>query len=103
MVVCGIGLAAAASADQPVRAGRSCPHQMVVAANPLAAQAGLDILRQGGNAVDAAVAVQMVLALVEPSVLRYRRRRFLPPSTARARRSRRMMGARRRLPRRRPR
>jgi gamma-glutamyltranspeptidase/glutathione hydrolase len=39
---------------------------MVVAANPLAAQAGLDILRQGGNAIDAAIVVQMVLTLVEP-------------------------------------
>ncbi len=39
---------------------------MVVAANPLAAQAGLDILRQGGSAVDAVIAVQMVLTLVEP-------------------------------------
>src|SRR5215468_10790958 len=41
-------------------------HDMVVAANPLAAQVGLDILRAGGNAIDAAVAVQMVLNLVEP-------------------------------------
>src|SRR5262245_56545396 len=40
--------------------------QMVVAANPLAASVGLDMLRQGGTAVDAAVAVQMVLTLVEP-------------------------------------
>ena len=39
---------------------------MVVAANPLAAEAGLEILRAGGSAVDAAIAVQMVLALVEP-------------------------------------
>ncbi len=39
---------------------------MVVAANPYATQAGLDILRQGGNAVDAMVAVQLVLGLVEP-------------------------------------
>ncbi len=39
---------------------------MVAAANPLAAQAGLEILREGGSAVDAAIAVQMVLGLVEP-------------------------------------
>jgi gamma-glutamyltranspeptidase/glutathione hydrolase len=39
---------------------------MVAAGHPLAAQAGLDVLRDGGTAVDAAVAVQMVLTLVEP-------------------------------------
>ena len=38
----------------------------VAAANPLAAQAGREILRAGGSAVDAAIAVQMVLTLVEP-------------------------------------
>ena len=41
-------------------------HHMVVAANPLAVRAGLEILRAGGSAVDAAIAVQMVLNLVEP-------------------------------------
>ena len=41
-------------------------HAMVAAANPLAAQAGLRVLREGGSAMDAAVAVQAVLALVEP-------------------------------------
>jgi gamma-glutamyltranspeptidase/glutathione hydrolase len=41
-------------------------HQMVVAGNPLAVEAGREILRQGGTAVDAAIAVQMVLTLVEP-------------------------------------
>ncbi len=38
----------------------------VAAANPLATQAGFDILKAGGSAVDAAIAVQMVLCLVEP-------------------------------------
>ena len=38
----------------------------VAAAHPLAAQAGLQILREGGSALDAAIAVQMVLTLVEP-------------------------------------
>ena len=39
---------------------------MVVTANPLASQAGCDVLAAGGTAADAAVAVQMVLGLVEP-------------------------------------
>ena len=39
---------------------------MVAAANPLATQAGIDVLKAGGSAVDAAIAVQAVLGLVEP-------------------------------------
>tara|TARA_R110000868_G_scaffold120773_5_gene320661 strand:+ start:36929 stop:38665 length:1737 start_codon:yes stop_codon:yes gene_type:complete len=39
---------------------------MVAAANPLAVEAGLEALRAGGDAVDAAIAVQSVLGLVEP-------------------------------------
>ncbi|KRA66167.1 gamma-glutamyltransferase [Caulobacter sp. Root655] len=42
------------------------PRGMVAAANPLAVEAGLRVLRDGGSAVDAAVAVQSVLGLVEP-------------------------------------
>jgi len=38
----------------------------VAAANPLATEAGAQVLRDGGSAVDAAIAVQMVLTLVEP-------------------------------------
>ena len=38
----------------------------VAAANPLAADAGYQVLKAGGSAIDAAIAVQMVLALVEP-------------------------------------
>lgn len=39
---------------------------MISAANPLAVEAGLEILRAGGSAADAAIAVQLVLNLVEP-------------------------------------
>jgi gamma-glutamyltranspeptidase/glutathione hydrolase len=39
---------------------------MVAAAHPLAADAGYEVLRRGGTAMDAAVAVQLVLGLVEP-------------------------------------
>ncbi|TRO95292.1 gamma-glutamyltransferase [Glycocaulis profundi] len=42
------------------------PGGMVSAAHPLAVEAGLAALREGGDAVDAAVAVQTVLGLVEP-------------------------------------
>src|SRR5262252_2049601 len=39
---------------------------IVTTSQPLAAQAGLDILKKGGNAIDAAVATSAVLSLVEP-------------------------------------
>ena len=38
----------------------------VAAANPLATDAGYQVLKAGGSAIDAAIAVQMVLSLVEP-------------------------------------
>jgi gamma-glutamyltranspeptidase/glutathione hydrolase len=41
-------------------------HAMVAAANPLAAAAGLEMLKAHGSAVDAAIATQLVLNLVEP-------------------------------------
>ena len=47
---------------KPAVAGR----YMVAAANPIAAAIGRDILRNGGSAVDAAIAVQIALTLVEP-------------------------------------
>ena len=41
-------------------------HDMVASANPVASSVGRDILRQGGNDIDALIATQMVLNLVEP-------------------------------------
>ena len=48
------------------KAGWSAQKFMVAAANPLATQAGYQMLKQGGSAVDAAIATQLVLTLVEP-------------------------------------
>ncbi|NYE62236.1 gamma-glutamyltranspeptidase/glutathione hydrolase [Duganella sp. 1224] len=48
------------------KVGKSSQQFMVAAANPLATQAGYQILKQGGTAIDAAIAVQVVLTLVEP-------------------------------------
>ena len=45
---------------------RHAERHMAAAANPLAAQAGREMLRQGGSAIDAAIAMQAVLTLVEP-------------------------------------
>ena len=55
--------AASGKAGKP---GWAYTRQAVAAANPLATDAGRQILRAGGSALDAAIAVQMVLGLVEP-------------------------------------
>jgi gamma-glutamyltranspeptidase/glutathione hydrolase len=71
----GLALAVSAAAQpqaperpfgRTAKQAQSARHQMVAAANPLATDAGETILRRGGSAVDAAIAVQMVLNLVEP-------------------------------------
>lgn len=50
----------------PAGAETVARRQMVAASHPLAAEAGLAMLRRGGSAVDAAIAVQAMLTLVEP-------------------------------------
>ncbi|MFI5382160.1 MAG: gamma-glutamyltransferase family protein, partial [Tepidisphaerales bacterium] len=54
---------------RPYRAGRSvviAPHGMVATSHPLATQVGLEVLKQGGTAVDAAIAANAALGLMEP-------------------------------------
>jgi len=48
------------------KAGWVAKKHMVAAANPIATEAGREILRAGGSAIDAAIATQLVLTLVEP-------------------------------------
>lgn len=63
-------LAACSSSRAPVASGGaslpSTTQNFVIAANPIAAEAGMAVLRRGGSAVDAAIAVQAMLSLVEP-------------------------------------
>ena len=70
-LACALALAALTScatvptATRSSQAGQST-EPFVIAANPLAAQAGINVLKRGGSAVDAAIAVQAMLSLVEP-------------------------------------
>src|SRR5438045_1345324 len=69
-LLCGLAIALtscmAAPAAPPVAQRATANDPFVIAANPLAAQAGLEVLERGGSAVDAAIAVQAMLSLVEP-------------------------------------
>ena len=55
-----------AASGNTAKPGWAFQRQAVAAANPLATDAGHQVLRAGGSALDAAIAVQMVLGLVEP-------------------------------------
>jgi gamma-glutamyltranspeptidase/glutathione hydrolase len=57
---------ALASASGTQAADIIAKHHMIAAANPYAAEAGRQMMREGGSAVDAAIAAQLVLTLVEP-------------------------------------
>ncbi|HYC95190.1 MAG TPA: gamma-glutamyltransferase family protein [Sphingomicrobium sp.] len=50
----------------PSAPSQSKEQGFVIAANPLAARAGMEVLERGGSAIDAAIAVQAMLSLVEP-------------------------------------
>ncbi len=65
-VVGALGLACGPALAQPAVKTAFAAHAMVAAANPLAVAAGVKVLKAGGSAIDAAVAVQAVLGLVEP-------------------------------------
>src|SRR3954469_10590675 len=68
-IIAGVSLTGCGTTQVPVS---QAPTQVAVAepfaiaANPLAAQAGLNVLKHGGSAVDAAIAIQAMLSLVEP-------------------------------------
>jgi gamma-glutamyltranspeptidase/glutathione hydrolase len=67
--VCSMAKAGERLTPTPGRSGRSvvmARQGMVATSHPLAAQVGLDVLKNGGNAIDAAIATNAAISLMEP-------------------------------------
>ena len=67
---CALDTSETVSSESQAAAGRLNPnddvfHEMVVTANPIATRIGEAVLHDGGNAIDAAVAIQLALGAVE--------------------------------------
>ena len=67
LMTAGIDQTTFAARGNATRSVVWAPHGMVCAAQPLAVQVGVDVLKQGGSAVDAAIAVNACLGLMEPT------------------------------------
>jgi gamma-glutamyltranspeptidase/glutathione hydrolase len=69
LILCVVFIAMTAAFSQTAEWPRSpviAPHAIVATGHPLAVQIGIDILKKGGNAIDAAIATNAALGLMEP-------------------------------------